>query len=61
VSQHNVILSVVFYLLGKQFPPGLAGTHYVDKTGLELTELLASVSGVLGFKVCNPHVVAIFT
>ena len=32
--------------------PGCPGTHFVDQAGLELRNLPASASGVLGLKVC---------
>jgi hypothetical protein len=32
--------------------PGCPGTHSVDQAGLELRDLLASVSQVLGLKAC---------
>ena len=32
--------------------PGCAGTHFVDQAGLELRNLPASASQVLGLKVC---------
>ena len=33
---------------------GCPGTHFVDKAGLELRNLPASASQVLGLKVCAP-------
>jgi hypothetical protein len=36
------------------YSPGCPGTHSVDPSGLELRNLLASVSQVLGLKVCAP-------
>ena len=35
--------------------PGCPGTHSVDQAGLELRDLPASASQVLGSKVCSPH------
>ena len=32
--------------------PGCPGTHFVDQAGLELRNLLASASQVLGLKAC---------
>jgi hypothetical protein len=34
------------------YSPGCPGTHSVDQSGLELRNLLASASRVLGLKVC---------
>jgi hypothetical protein len=34
------------------YSPGCPGTHFVDQAGLELRNLLASVSQVLGLKAC---------
>jgi hypothetical protein len=34
------------------YSPGCPGTHFVDQTGLELRNLLASASRVLGLKAC---------
>jgi hypothetical protein len=34
------------------YSPGCPGTHSVDQAGLELRNLLASASRVLGLKVC---------
>ena len=33
--------------------PGCPGTHYVDQAALELRDLPASASEVLGLKVCT--------
>jgi hypothetical protein len=33
--------------------PGFPGTHFVDQAGLELRNLPASASGVLGLKGCT--------
>jgi hypothetical protein len=45
----------VFVFRGKQvslYSPGCPGTHFVEQAGLELRNLLASASRVLGLKVC---------
>ena len=48
----------IFYLFFKEFncyflySPGCPGTHFVDQAGLELRNLPASASRVLGLKVC---------
>jgi hypothetical protein len=34
------------------YSPGCPGTHFVDEAGLELRNLPASASQVLGLKVC---------
>jgi hypothetical protein len=34
------------------YSPGCPGTHFVDQAGLELRNLPASASWVLGLKVC---------
>jgi hypothetical protein len=34
------------------YSPGCPGTHFVDQAGLELRNLPASASQVLGLKVC---------
>jgi hypothetical protein len=34
------------------YSPGCSGTHFVDQTGLELRNLPASASRVLGLKAC---------
>jgi hypothetical protein len=34
------------------YSPGCPGTHFVDQAGLELSNLPASVSRVLGLKEC---------
>jgi hypothetical protein len=34
------------------YSPGCPGTHFVDQAGLELRNLLAPASGVLGLKAC---------
>jgi hypothetical protein len=34
------------------YSPGCPGTHFVDQAGLELRNLLASASRVLGLKAC---------
>jgi hypothetical protein len=49
----------VFCLFGfgfgfsRQGFPGCPGTHFVDQAGLELRNLPASVSRVLGLKACT--------
>jgi hypothetical protein len=35
------------------FSPGCPGTHFVDQAGLELRNLPASASQVLGLKACT--------
>jgi hypothetical protein len=35
------------------YSPGCTGTHYVDQAGLELRNLPASASQVLGLKACS--------
>jgi len=35
------------------YSPGCPGTHFVDQAGLELRNLPASASGVLGLKACT--------
>jgi hypothetical protein len=35
------------------YSPGCPGTHFVDQAGLELKNLPASASRVLGLKVCS--------
>jgi hypothetical protein len=45
----------MYSLLGGGFPlysPSCPGTHSVDQAGLELRELPASASRVLGLKAC---------
>jgi hypothetical protein len=34
------------------YSPGCPGTHFVEQAGLELRNLLASASRVLGLKAC---------
>jgi hypothetical protein len=43
------------------YSPGCPGTHSVDQAGLELRNLPASASQVLGLKVCatTPGIIAI--
>jgi hypothetical protein len=51
-----VCLLVVFFLGGDRvslYSPGCPGTHIVDQAGLELRNLPAFVSRVLGLKVCT--------
>jgi hypothetical protein len=41
-----------FLRQGFLYSPGCPGTHFVDQAGLELRNLTASVSQVLGLKAC---------
>jgi hypothetical protein len=47
-----VVAVVVFFKTGFLCSPGCPGTHFVDQAGLELRNLPASASQVLGLKVC---------
>ena len=56
---HFVFCFVLFCFVLFVFPdrvslysPGCPGTHFVDQAGLELRNLPASASGVLGLKAC---------
>jgi hypothetical protein len=54
---HSIPLSDIFFFFGflrqcSLYSPGYPGTHSVDQAGLELRNPLASVSPVLGLKVC---------
>ena len=48
-----VVLLFVFQNRVSLCSPGCPETHSVDLAGLELRDLLASASRVLGLKVCN--------
>jgi hypothetical protein len=48
-----VVLVLVFQVRVSLCSPGYPGTHFVDQTGLELRNLPASASQVLGLKVCT--------
>jgi hypothetical protein len=50
-----VVVVVVFVLQDRVSlcSPGCPGTHSVDQAGLELRDLPASASRVLGLKVCT--------
>jgi hypothetical protein len=43
----------VFWDRVSLYSPGCPGTHFVDQAGLELRNLPASASQVLGLKVCT--------
>ena len=47
-----VLFLLVFWDRVSLYSPGCSGTHSVDKAGLELGNLPASASWVLGLKVC---------
>jgi hypothetical protein len=47
-----VVLFLVFRDRVSLCSPGCSGTHFVDQAGLELRNLPASASQVLGLKVC---------
>jgi hypothetical protein len=47
--------SLVFRDRVSLYSPGCPGTHSVDQAGLELRNLPASDSQVLGSKVCSHH------
>jgi hypothetical protein len=42
----------LFFFRVSLYSLGCPGTHFVDQAGLELRNLLASASQVLGLKVC---------
>jgi hypothetical protein len=46
-------LFFVFHDRVSLYSPGCAGTHFVDQAGLELRNLPASASPVLGLKACT--------
>ena len=48
-----VCLFLVFRDRISLYSPGCPGTHFVDQAGLELRNLLASASWVLGLKACT--------
>jgi hypothetical protein len=43
----------LFFETGFLYSPGCPGTHFVDQAGLELRNLPASTSRVLGLKACT--------
>jgi hypothetical protein len=47
------MLFLVFRDRVSLYSPGCPGTHFVDQAGLELRNLLASASRVLGLKACT--------
>jgi hypothetical protein len=47
-----LVLVLVFRDRVSLYSPGCPGTHSVDQAGLELRNLLASASRVLGLKAC---------
>jgi hypothetical protein len=47
-----VLFCFVFQDRVSLYSPGCPGTHFVDQAGLELRNLPASASRVLGLKVC---------
>jgi hypothetical protein len=47
-----VLFCFVFQDRVSLYSPGCPGTHFVDQAGLELRNLPASASWVLGLKVC---------
>jgi hypothetical protein len=47
-----LLLFLVFQDRVSLYSPGCPGTHFVDQAGLELRNLPASASRVLGLKVC---------
>jgi hypothetical protein len=46
------IFILVFRGMVSLYSPGCPGTHFVDQAGLELRNLPASASQVLGLKAC---------
>jgi hypothetical protein len=48
----SLSLSLFFLDRVSLYSPGCPGTHFVDQAGLELRNLPASASQVLGLKVC---------
>jgi hypothetical protein len=54
--KHMVFLSFCIYMVFQDrvslYRPGCPGTHFVDQAGLELRNLPASASLVLGLKAC---------
>jgi hypothetical protein len=53
IFHFHVCLFVVFQDKVSLCSPGCPGTHFVDQAGLELRNLPASASQVLGLKVCG--------
>jgi hypothetical protein len=57
VQNHSFCLFVLFCFVFQDrvslCSPGCPGTHFVDQAGLELRNLPASVSQVLGLKACT--------
>jgi hypothetical protein len=49
-----LVLVLVFRDRVSLYSSGCPGTHSVDQAGLELRNLLASASQVLGLKACPP-------
>jgi hypothetical protein len=49
----GVFCFLFFFKTGFLCSPGCAGTHSVDQAGLELRNLPASASRVLGLKACT--------
>jgi hypothetical protein len=47
-----VLFCFVYFEAGFLCSPGCPGTHFVDQAGLELRNLPASASRVLGLKAC---------
>jgi hypothetical protein len=47
------VLFVVFQDRVSLYSPGCPGTHFLDQAGLELRNLPASASQVLGLKACT--------
>jgi hypothetical protein len=47
-----VWFGLVFRYMVSLYSPGCPGTHFVDQAGLELRNLPASASRVLGLKAC---------
>jgi hypothetical protein len=47
-----LLLLLLFQVRVSLYSPGCVGTHFVDQYGLELRNLPASASRVLGLKAC---------
>jgi hypothetical protein len=47
-----IYIYIIFRDRVSQYSPGCPRTHFVDQTSLELRNLPASASQVLGLKVC---------
>ena len=56
-KQKKTLFCLVLFLRDRVslYSPGCPGTHFVDQAGLELRNLPASASRVLGLKACATH------